>query len=67
MTADPSGSGTGSSRAAAAGEPMWRACLGAGLSLAQETGSLALVAWVLARFGELDMHGEEPGAGACIH
>lgn len=30
--------------------------LGAGLSLAQETGSLALVAWVLARFGELDMH-----------
>jgi hypothetical protein len=33
-----------------------RALLGAALPLAQETGDPVVVAWVLARFGELDMH-----------
>jgi hypothetical protein len=33
-----------------------RELLGAGLSMAQETGNLILVAWALARVGELDIH-----------
>ena len=58
MTADPSGSGTGSGRAAVAGEPLWRACLvvlpaaGRAAGIARRRVRAALQLWGLAHLDE---------------
>ena len=58
MTADPAGSGTGSGRAAAAGEPLWRACLvalpaaGRAAGIARRRVRDALALWGLAHLDE---------------
>ena len=58
MTADPSGSGTGSGRSAAAGEPLWRACLvalpaaGQAAGIARRRVRDALALWGLAHLAE---------------
>jgi len=58
MTADPSGSGTGSGQAAAAGEPLWRACLvalpaaGRAAGIARRRVRDALQLWGLAHLDE---------------
>src|ERR1022692_4817807 len=58
MAADPSGSGTGSGRAAAAGEPLWRACLvalpaaGWAAGIARRRVRDALQLWGLAHLNE---------------